>query len=145
MAPLHIHRRTTRHHSPPDNKPRLRLRPESDAYIDGAWWPRSGELTTELPGLLTFLEIRMGPIRRVVYDRASWAPAPPTSTVGGHEVQLDAYPFEAGNTMYVFGSDNSMLVLQVILSTTDDHSARSTLITAARRPAAQALEKEASP
>lgn len=47
--------------------------------------------------------------------------------------------------MYVFGSDNSMLVLQVILSTTDDHSARSTLITAARRPAAQALEKEASP
>lgn len=144
MAPLHIHRRTTRHRGPPEYTPRLRLKPESDAYIDGAWWPRSDELTTELPGLLTFLEIRMGPICRVVYDRASWAPAPRTLTVGERDVQLDAYPFEAGNTMYVFGDDNSMLVLQVVLSTTDYYSARSTLIATARQPAPQPLEQETS-
>lgn len=144
MAPLHIRRRTTRHHGPPEYTPRLRLRPESDAYIDGAWWPRSAELATELPGLVTFLEIRMGPIRRVVYDRASWAAAPRTVTVGRHEVQLDAYPFEAGNTMYVFGSDNSMLVLQVVLSTTDYYSARATLIAAARQPVPQSLQQKAS-
>ncbi|MFF3572228.1 DUF5994 family protein [Nocardia jiangxiensis] len=143
MAPFHIRRRTTRHRGPPENTPRLRLEPESDAYIDGASWPRSGELTTELPGLLTFLEFRMGPIRRVVYDRESWTSAPRTLTVDHHEVQLDAYPFEAGNTMYVFGSDDNMLVLQVVVSTTDYYSAHSTRLGAALQPARQPLDQEA--
>ncbi|WP_067683966.1 DUF5994 family protein [Nocardia miyunensis] len=143
MAPLDIRRRTTRHRGPPENTPRLRLEPESDAYIDGAWWPRSGELTTELPGLLTFLEFRMGPVRRVVYDRESWTSAPPTLTVDHHEVQLDAYPFAAGNTMYVFGSDDNMLVLQVVRSTTDYYSARSTRVAAALRRARRPLDQEA--
>ncbi len=143
MAPLDIRRRTRRHRGPPENTPRLWLEPDSDAYIDGAWWPRSGELTTELPGLLTFLEFRMGPIRRVVYDRESWASAPRTLTVDHHEVQLDAYPFEAGNTLYVFGSDDNMLVLQVVLSTTDHHSAGSTRIGAAIQQVRRPLDKEA--
>ena len=143
MAPLHIRRWTTRHRGPPENTPRLRLEPRSDAYIDGAWWPRSGERTTELPGLLTFLEFRMGPIRRVVYDWESWTSAPRTLIVDHHEVQLDAYPFEAGNTMYVFGRDDNMLVLQVVLSTTDNDSARSTRIGAALQPARQPLDQEA--
>jgi len=143
MAPLHIRRRITWHRGPPEYTPRLLLEPESDAYSDGAWWPRSGELTTELPGLLTFLEFRMGPIRRVVYDRESWTSVPRTLTVDQHEVQLDAYPFEAGNTMYVFGSDDNMLVLQVVLSTTDYYSARSTPIDGAPQPARQPLDQEA--
>ncbi|WP_280382017.1 DUF5994 family protein [Nocardia wallacei] len=123
----------------------MRLKPESDGYIDGAWWPRSDQLTTELPGLLTFLGIRMGPVRRVVYDETSWAPAPRRMTVGYHEVQLDAYPFEAGNTMYLFGSNNAMLVLQVVPSATDYYSARSTLIAAAatRKPSSPTIEKAA--
>ncbi|NQE90888.1 DUF5994 family protein [Nocardia terpenica] len=125
MARLHIHRHTARRRIPPERTLRLRLKPESDGYIDGVWWPRSDRLATELPGLLSFLAIRRGSVCRVVYDQASWAPAPRQLTVDQHEVQLDAYPFEAGNTLYLFGSDNAMLVLQVIAPTADHDSPRS--------------------
>ncbi|MBF6172343.1 DUF5994 family protein [Nocardia blacklockiae] len=130
MALLHIHRHTARHRIPPERLPRLRLKPESDGYIDGLWWPRSDRLATELPGLLTFLAIRLGPVRRVVYDQVSWAPAPRQLTVGHGEVQLKAHPFSAGNTMYLFGTDNTMLVLQVIASAADHDNTRPTLTTA---------------
>ncbi|WP_460696707.1 DUF5994 family protein [Nocardia thraciensis] len=111
----------------------LRADTGSDAYLDGAWWPRSGDLTTELPSLLAVLAIRLGPIQRVVYDHASWSPAPAETTIGGRAVRLDAYPFEAGNTMYVFGSDSTMLVLHVLLSTADPDTARATLMTTVAR------------
>jgi hypothetical protein len=43
-----------RHQTPPIHPPRLRLKPKApqSGYVDGAWWPRSDDLSTELPDLL---------------------------------------------------------------------------------------------
>lgn len=130
MAALRMRRNPARHRVPPDYTPRLKLRPKGDSgeYIDGAWWPRSSKLIAELPDLMTVLAVRLGPVQRVVYDRTSWSGVPPRMTVGDHTVRLDAYPFEAGNTMYVYGSSGHVIVLRVIASTTNHHTAHSILM-----------------
>lgn len=37
--------------TPPEKTPRLRLKPKAPTtgYVDGAWWPHSADLPTELP------------------------------------------------------------------------------------------------
>ncbi|MCM6779005.1 DUF5994 family protein [Nocardia sp. CDC141] len=113
----------------------MRLKPkvDTDGYLDGAWWPRSGKLVAELPDLLTVLTVRLGPIQRVVYDHTSWTRAPRKLTVGDRAVRLDAYPFELGNTMYVYGGNGNMIVLRVIASTTDHATAHAALMTMVSR------------
>lgn len=132
MTPVQLRPRSARHLTPPEFTPRLRLKPKgNDAdYIDGAWWPRSGELTAELPDLLAVLAIRLGPVQRIVYDPDGWSRTPQQMTVRDRAVRLDAYPFRSRNTMYVFGSDGAMIVLQVIASTTDDDTAHTALMAA---------------
>ncbi|GAB0105894.1 hypothetical protein JMUB6875_48760 [Nocardia sp. JMUB6875] len=114
---------------PPGLEPRLRLAPRGEdvGYIDGVWWPRSGDLAAELPNLLMVLARRLGPARRVVYDRTSWSRAHGRLVLGERTIQLDAYPFELGNTLYVFGRGGGMIVLRVIGSTTDQDIARAIL------------------
>ncbi|MDR3662101.1 MAG: DUF5994 family protein, partial [Mycobacterium sp.] len=45
----------------------MALRPDPPARLDGAWWPRSTQLATELPGLITGLSDRLGQIDLVGY------------------------------------------------------------------------------
>jgi hypothetical protein len=132
MTSLEIRPRSARHHVPPEYTPRLKLRPKGnhDDYIDGAWWPRSGELATELPDLLAVLSIRLGPVQRVVYDPGCWSRAPKKTTVRGHTVELAAYPFHLRNTLYAFGTDGAVVVLRVIPSATDDDTAHTELMAA---------------
>ena len=66
------------HHEGPENTPRLRLKPKAPTtgHVDGAWWPRSDDLATELPDLLAVLSVRLGAIDRVMYNLAEWAMVP---------------------------------------------------------------------
>ncbi|MFI5778950.1 DUF5994 family protein [Nocardia sp. NPDC051570] len=107
---------------------RLRPKADSDEYLDGAWWPRSGDLIAELPDLLAVLAVRLGPVRRVVYDRASWSRTPRQIIIDDRAVPLDAYTFELGNTMYIFGSAGAVIVLRVIPSVADPGMAHSALM-----------------
>ena len=137
MTPMRVLRRPARHRvRPPEFTPRLRLKPKNrhTGHIDGAWWPRSADLSTELPDLLAVLAIRLGPIPRVVYDQLSWLPAPRRIIVSGRPVQLDSYPFELGNTLYILGGADDMIVLQVIPSSTDAHTAHTALMAAVAPP-----------
>ena len=81
MAPQQDRTDVGRHPTPPEHTPRLRLKPKAPhtGYVDGAWWPRSDDLTTELPDLLAVLSVRHGPIDRVLYKLNDWAKAPPNS------------------------------------------------------------------
>ena len=51
MGPRQDRTSVGRHPTPPQHTPRLRLKPEAphSGYVDGAWWPRSDDLTTVLP------------------------------------------------------------------------------------------------
>ena len=54
----------------PTRTPRVRLRPRQSARIavDGAWWPRTDNLTAELHDLVAAVTPRLGHVARVAYD-----------------------------------------------------------------------------
>src|SRR5947209_7688592 len=89
-----------RWHAPPENTPRLRLKPKApqSGYVDGAWWPHSADLTAELPDLLSVLSVRLGRIGRVTYNVNEWAKPPTKFVTGGRTVRLDAYRLQPVNT-----------------------------------------------
>ncbi len=109
--------------------PRLRLKPEDrhSDYIDGAWWPRSTDLATELPELLAALTTRLGRVDRIVYDPDSWSPPPRQLTAAEHSISLEPYRFRSRNTMDVVGSNSAITLLGVILPSTDSRTAHSAM------------------
>ena len=119
-----LHEPAATHHPPP-----MRLKPEDrhSDYIDGAWWPRSTDLATELPELLAALTTRLGRVDRIVYDPDSWSPPPRQVTVAEHSIGLEPYRFRLRNTMYVAGSNSTVTVRRVILPSTDSRTAHSAM------------------
>ncbi|MGO4648079.1 DUF5994 family protein [Nocardia sp. 2YAB30] len=103
----------------PAPTPRLHLHPDPSDYIDATWWPRTSNLATELPALLTALQLRTGPISRVVYDPTAWSSTGWRLLMDERAIRLDPYPFELFDTMYAYGTNGSVIVLQVIHRSTD--------------------------
>ncbi|BDU06644.1 hypothetical protein IU485_01495 [Nocardia cyriacigeorgica] len=99
--------------------PRLHLHQDPKDYIDATWQPRSSDLVTELPALLTALQLRTGPISRVVYDPTVWSPASSHLLMDERAIRLDPYPFELFDTMYVYGTNGAVMVLQIVRPSTD--------------------------
>ncbi|MEV8032331.1 DUF5994 family protein [Streptomyces sp. NPDC086182] len=80
---------------PPLSSPAVRLRlPAQPAqghmprHIDGAWWPRSNDLTSELPQLLGGLPPAWGHVSSVLVDEAVWASFPGRLFVADQVVRL---------------------------------------------------------
>jgi hypothetical protein len=69
---------------------RLRLAPPGavSLRVDGAWWPRSRNLLTELPPLIGALPPEWGKIVGVTVNAQIWADAPGRILVGHHVVRL---------------------------------------------------------
>jgi hypothetical protein len=119
--------------SPPEHTPRLRLKPKApqSGYVDGAWWPRSGDLAAELPDLLAVLSVRLGPIDRVLFNRNEWATPSGKFSTGGRRVRLDGYRRQPANTVEVLGLNRSKIVLLVVPPNADPEKAHATLMAAA--------------
>jgi hypothetical protein len=122
-----------RHHTPPEHTPRLRLKPKAPhtGYVDGAWWPHSDDLTTELPDLLAVLSVRLAPIDRVLYKLTDWAIAPAKLATGGRVVKLDGYRLQPPNTVEVLGLNGNRIILLVVPPHTDPDRAHATMMAAA--------------
>ncbi|PSR68341.1 hypothetical protein C8258_10975 [Nocardia sp. MDA0666] len=105
----------------------MRPRRDGTGHVDGVWWPRTQDLAAELPGLLTVLRPHLGPVRRVVYDPTGWSPSTRHLQLGSHRIRLDPYRFELFNTMYVCSARGIVVILQVVLSTTEDTVANAAL------------------
>jgi hypothetical protein len=71
----------------------------------------------------------IGPIRRVVYDPASWASAPSRIIYRNDAVSVDAYRLVANDTVYLVGSHSRDALLYVIPSDVPTDTARSVLDT----------------
>ncbi|WP_328398515.1 DUF5994 family protein [Streptomyces sp. NBC_00390] len=56
--------------------------------LDGAWWPRSRDLSRELPALLDVLDARWGRITRVTVNPAHWPVIPHKVPVAGRMVHV---------------------------------------------------------
>jgi hypothetical protein len=77
---------------PPPSPPvvRLRLAPPSAVprRIDGAWWPRSRNLLSELPLLIGALPASWGQIAGVSVNAAMWSVSPGRLLVANHVIRL---------------------------------------------------------
>jgi hypothetical protein len=125
--------RSTARKSGPTNTPRLRLKPKASrtGHVDGAWWPRSEDLSAELPDLLAVLSVRFGAIERVLYNLDEWARVPKRLTGGGRSVRLDGYHRQPANTLTVLGVGHDAMQLLVVPPHTDPDLAHDTMMTAA--------------
>lgn len=75
---------------------RLRLAPSgtTPALIDGAWWPRSRDLTAELPALIALLDPLWGRITHVTVNPTFWPIVPRKVPVQGHVVKVGWFKAE---------------------------------------------------
>ncbi|MFC7258770.1 MULTISPECIES: DUF5994 family protein [Streptomyces] len=69
---------------------RLRLAPHSlvPRRIDGAWWPRTRDLLSEIPLLIGALPSGWGQITGVTVHTAMWSASPGRMLVANHVVRL---------------------------------------------------------
>jgi hypothetical protein len=113
---------------------RLRLKPAHQrcGFVQGAWWPRSTQLTTELPLLLAALSSRLGRVDRVLYDENVWAPAPLRLGFRGNDVILDGSPDQSINTISLIRQHVGRLVLLVVPPYTNPTRAYTAVMTAAK-------------
>jgi hypothetical protein len=62
-----------------------------EGFIDAAWWPRTLDLSVELPPLLDVLWTSAREINRVTFNIAAWDPAPRKLRIGDHTVRLGGF------------------------------------------------------
>jgi Family of unknown function (DUF5994) len=131
-----------RRHVPPVNTPRLRLKPKApqSGYVDGAWWPHSADLMTELPDLLSVLGVRLGAIGRVVYNVNEWTNVPAKFATGGRMVRLDGYHRQPVNTIEVLGLNRNKIVLLVVSPDAAPEQAHAIMMAAAGPANASTVE-----
>jgi len=105
---------------------RLDMKPvgSTTGFVDGAWWPYSTELATEVPALLAAITGRLGSIERVSYNLAGWASASRRVDAGGIRVRLDGFRTRPPDTIDVSGVNDHRVTLLVIPPTTDQAAAR---------------------
>ncbi|MEV8018844.1 DUF5994 family protein [Streptomyces sp. NPDC086554] len=68
---------------------RMQMTPRRDGTFDGAWWPRSRNLETQLPDLIRALTERLGPLARIGLDASAWDVHTRHVIVDGHMVRID--------------------------------------------------------
>ncbi|BBY36340.1 hypothetical protein MMAN_04740 [Mycobacterium mantenii] len=83
-------------------------------YVDGAWWPHSDDLMTQLPDLIAVLSMRLGAISCVMYNNTEWRITPAELVSGGHVVKLDGHRGHPPNTVEVLDSKGNKYGLLVV-------------------------------
>ena len=63
----------------------------TSGFIDAAWWPRSLDLTSELPPLFEVLWTAAREISRITYNTGAWDPAPRRMRIEGRTVRLGGF------------------------------------------------------
>jgi hypothetical protein len=130
-------------HTPPENTPRLRLKPKAPitGYVDGAWWPHSDNLAAEIPDLLAVLSVRLGRIDRVIYNLAEWTKAPAKLQTDDGLIRLAGYHRQPVNTIEVLGLNRNKIVLLVVPPDTDPDRAHEAMMAAAAPDDASTIER----
>jgi hypothetical protein len=113
---------------------RLRLKPAHRicGSVQGAWWPRTDQLHTQLPLLLAALAPRVGSVDRVIYDETGWAPASLHMEFRGRSIILEGSSTTSTNVLSVIGEGFGRLVLLVVPPYTNPTRAYTAVMTASK-------------
>jgi hypothetical protein len=119
---------------PPRPAPRVTVKPAGPVTgeVDGAWWPRSRDLSAELPALLADLVDRWGSVSRVTYNLDVWNPVERRLVVAGRIVRLGGFRFQHADTVTLIGASGQRLTLLVIPPESTPAAAHHALTTAAQ-------------
>ncbi|WP_157182913.1 DUF5994 family protein [Sciscionella marina] len=98
------------------DRSRLRLKPHGPpaGYVDGAWWPRSRDLTREIPRLAAMLASSWLPPSRITFAMEAWDPAPRRVSVNGRLIRLGGFHSQDEHLLDVLGPDGERLTLLVV-------------------------------
>jgi hypothetical protein len=101
---------------------RVTLKPTtgSRGFVDGAWWPRSMNPTTEFTSLLTALAAASGPMTRLAYNLTAWKPAPKKLRVQGHQVRIEGFHALDRHTVGLTDPSGHRMVLLLIPAETTE-------------------------
>lgn len=112
--------------------PRLALEPtmSGSGLFDGAWWPRSNDISLELPDLITALSLQLGRIRRVALDTAAWGEVPRSIAANGDTVRIGCLAASTGTITLSCGLHEHHILL-VVPPTTAWHTAATAMAVAA--------------
>ena len=114
---------------------RLRLKPKGSltGYVDGGWWPRTQNLSAELPALVHVLSVRLGSVTRVAYSLNAWDDAPRQVTVEGHTIRLEGFRSQDDHVLHVSGPDRQRITVLVIPPEAVASAAHDAMMTASGR------------
>ncbi|EFL16135.1 DUF5994 family protein [Streptomyces sp. C] len=127
LLPDEIHRAVT----PGTALLRLQTTHSREGVLDGAWWPRSRDVATELPDLIRALTAHLGPLTRVGLDVDAWEEVPTRVVVDDKVVRLDTFPV-GDDTVLVTRGDNDHFSLLVVPPDTTPDAARDFMARAVR-------------
>jgi hypothetical protein len=120
----------------PTHTLRLRLKPKTTkptGYVDGGWWPRSRDLTVELPELVRVLGVRLGGVTRVAFPLGAWRTAPRTIVVDARAIALEGFNSQDQHVLHVSGPDRQRISVLVIPPDTLTVAAHGAMMMASRR------------
>ncbi|MGW7458810.1 DUF5994 family protein [Streptomyces sp. NPDC054797] len=99
---------------------RLETTSSRQGRLDGAWWPRTRDIETELPALISALTEHLGPITRVGVDASAWNGLPTRLVIDDQIVHLDSDPVGDGTVLVTRGHNDHFALLVVPPDTTAD-------------------------
>ncbi|TXS22336.1 hypothetical protein EAO71_25025 [Streptomyces sp. ms191] len=99
---------------------RLQTTHSREGVLDGAWWPRSRDVATELPALIQALTAHLGPVTRVGLDTDAWEEVPTRVVVEDRVVHVDAFPVGDDTVLITRGDKDHFALLVVPPDTTPD-------------------------
>jgi hypothetical protein len=110
---------------------RLETTRSREGSLDGAWWPRSRDVSAELPALVSALTEHLGPITRVGLDATAWESLPTRLTIDDRVVHVDSYPI-GDDTVLIIRGDQAHFVLMVVPPHATLEAARAAMAQAVR-------------
>ncbi|MGW7331350.1 DUF5994 family protein [Streptomyces sp. NPDC054840] len=99
---------------------RLETTRSREGPLDGAWWPRTRDIETELPALIGTLTEYLGPITRVGVDASAWNGLPTRLVIDDQVVHLDSDPVGDDTVLITRGHNDHFALLVVPPDTTAD-------------------------
>lgn len=99
---------------------RLETTSSREGVLDGAWWPRTRHIETELPALIHVLTEHLGPIARVGVDASAWNTLPTRLVIDDRVVHLDSDPVGDDTVLITRGDNDHFALLVVPPGTTAD-------------------------
>jgi len=113
---------------------RLMLSPSGvhSGMLDGAWWPRSGDVVSELPGLIMIIDGVHGVVTRLALAADGWSSHPHLLRLRGRALSIDYFASQPASLLTAFCVGGDRVDLLVVPPETAPDKAHAAMALVAR-------------